>query len=260
MNIKFVVRALLLGLPLALCIVAGWVLAQTPIVRAPDPTPPPPTILAPAGTMPQGAVGLRQWARYQGQPYQPVGSGFLLLLDDGDLVGVTTAHSTAIGNPDHPLEWIALGLPSSSQFVGEFDTLRGPPGRGFTVDDLSLDYLLLQPGEFMAKDLALAADRRGGSQPGERVTLLSGVDGSTRQGTVQSASDHAVWVLMDEWFNPSQLSGSPLVSQHTGRVVGMVVAGSPRRLRLLIGAHPIGSLVRRAEAATEFPRLTELGQ
>jgi hypothetical protein len=51
------------------------------------------------------------------------------------------------------------------------------------------------------------------------------------------------------------MSGSPLVSQHTGRAVGMAVASSPRRGALLIGAHPIGSLVRLAEAANDYPRL-----
>jgi hypothetical protein len=66
-----------------------------------------------------------------------------------------------------------------------------------------------------------------------------------------------VWVLMDDLFNPSQMSGSPLVSQHSGRVVGMVLALSPRRTRFLIGAHPIGSLVQLAETASEFPRLGE---
>ncbi len=257
MNIRFVVRALLLGMPLALCLMVGWVLVQTPIVRPPDPTPPPPTILAPAGKMPEKPVGLREWAQYHGDPYRPVGSGFLLLLDSGEVVGVTTAHSTTIGDPNHLLERIALGAAGGTVFVGEFDTLRGSPGRRFTVDDFTLDYALLQPGEAIEPDLALGADPRGAPQPGERVTLFSGVDGRTRQGTVQSAGGSTVWVLMDEWFNPSQLSGSPLVSQHTGQVVGMVVAGSPRLNRLLLGAHPIGSLVRLAESAAEFPRLVD---
>jgi hypothetical protein len=65
---------------------------------------------------------------------------------------------------------------------------------------------------------------------------------------------------MDDRFNPGQLSGSPFVSQHTGQAVGMVLAVTPRGTRLLIGAHPIASLVRLAESAAEFPNLIELGQ
>ena len=77
------------------------------------------------------------------------------------------------------------------------------------------------------------------------------------EGTVQSAEDPGIWVLMDDLFNPALMSGSPFVSQHTGRVVGMAVAATPRRNRVLLGAHPIGSIVRLAESATEFPLLDE---
>jgi hypothetical protein len=63
---------------------------------------------------------------------------------------------------------------------------------------------------------------------------------------------------MDDWFDPGLMSGSPFVSQHTGKVVGMAVAASPRRNRLLLGFHPIGSIVQLAESAEEFPRFDEL--
>jgi hypothetical protein len=65
---------------------------------------------------------------------------------------------------------------------------------------------------------------------------------------------------MDEWFNPGQMSGSPFVSRHTGQVVGMAVAASPRWSRLLLGMHPIGSLVHLAQSATDSPKLVDLGQ
>jgi hypothetical protein len=61
--------------------------------------------------------------------------------------------------------------------------------------------------------------------------------------------------LMDDLFEAGMMSGSPFVSQHTGQVVGMLIAGTPRRGRLFLGTHPIGSLVHLAETATEFPKL-----
>jgi hypothetical protein len=105
-------------------------------------------------------------------------------------------------------------------------------------------------------------DPRGGPQPGERLSLYSGQGDGLHghrilQGTVQSAGDQAAWVLMDEWFWPALMSGSPFISQHTGQVVGMVVAASPRRNRLYLAMHPIGSIVQLAESATDFPRLDE---
>jgi hypothetical protein len=264
-KIRFVLRGLLLGLPLACLLTAGWIFLQTPFARRPDPTPLPPTILAPPGSMPVGPVGLREWALYRGRAYEPVGSGFLLRLPSGDIVGVTAAHAVSLDQPDRPLQQIALGVAGRRGFVGEFDTLQGRPGRRFLPEDLAVDYLLLRVESPVDASLVLMPDPRGSPQPGERVSLYGGVGDASAglrvlEGTVQSVGDSAIWVLMDDRFNPGQLSGSPFVSQHTGQAVGMVLAASPRGTRLLLGAHPIGSLVRLAESATEFPKLIESSQ
>jgi len=184
------------------------------------------------------------------------------MLSDGEIVGVTTAHSVSFGDSNRPLERIALRVAGQTDFVAEFDTLRGQPGRPRTGDDFTVDYVLLQPTQPIDPALGLIPDQRGAPQPGERVSLFSGLGdahGGQRilDGTVQSVSDTAVWVLMDDTFNPSMMSGSPFVSQHTGQVVGMAGAASPRRNRLLLGAHPIGSIVHLAEMAAEFPKMSE---
>ena len=262
MNLRFVSRALLLAIPLALLITAGWVLTRLGFTRIADPTPPPPTIVVPQGERPTGVVGLREWAQYRNEPYQPVGCGFFLLLDDDEVVGVTTAHSVSLEDPNRPLERIALGIAGHPEQRWEFTVLRGLPGHPVGADDLSADYLLLDVRVQLPEQLLLEADPRGAPQPGERVHLYSGLgDGhggpSVHEGTVQSVDGKAFWMLTDRWFNPAQMSGSPIVSQHTGQVVGMVVVGSPRLGRILLGAHPIGSLVRQARSATAFPSLSE---
>jgi hypothetical protein len=261
-NVRFVIRGLAMALPLAVLASAAWIFFQTPLGQPLDPTPPPPTILAPHGETPTGPVGLQEWVQYQGAAYRLSGSGFFLLLGDGDLVGITTAHSLLLSDPDHPPERIAFAIPGNQEFVAEFNTLRGLPGRTFTAEDLTRDYVLLQASQPVAVNLGLVPDARGAPQPGERLWLFSGLgsqDSSRRalSGTVQTVSETAVWVLMDEWFDPGLMSGSPFVSQHTGQVVGMAVAASPRRNRLLIGMHPIGSLVHLAESATDLPPIIE---
>lgn len=272
MNTKFIARGLLVALPAAvlLAIVGlNLFIAQTPMGRPPDPTPPPPTILAPRGEMPAGPGGLEEWVQYRGKEYVLSGSGFLMALAEGDVVGVTTAHSVSIGDPGRPLERIALSVAGQTGHVAEFDTLRGAPGQPF-ADDLSVDYVLLHLDKPVDPALVLAADPRGGPEPGERVALFSGLGdgrGGRRvlSGTVQSAGRTGPWVLLDEeTFNPALMSGSPFVSQHTGRVVGMAVAATqrhyrllPQRYRVLLGMHPIGSIVELAESADEFPRINE---
>jgi hypothetical protein len=97
-------------------------------------------------------------------------------------------------------------------------------------------------------------------QPGERVVLFSGQgddDGSLRSlaGTVITAGPTGVWVLMDETFDAGRMSGSPLLSEHTGQVVGMAIAVVPRGDRIMIGFHPIGHIVELAASATAFPKI-----
>jgi hypothetical protein len=101
--------------------------------------------------------------------------------------------------------------------------------------------------------LVLEPDPRGAPQPGERVSLHSGL-GDGRGGprilpaTVESVDDNGAWIRMDEVFDPALMSGSPVVSQHTGRVVGMTIVmnWAPGTLRL--GLNPIGSIIEKASA------------
>jgi hypothetical protein len=276
MNVKFVIRGLLLALPVVIIVLVAWLWLQTPLgswlfshwaapVTPPQTPPPPPTILAPRGDMPVGPVGLGEWAQYQGEGYGLAACGFLLSLAGGEIVGVTTAHSLSIGDPGHLLERVAFGVAGHSGFVAESDTLWGQPGQPRTGEDLTVDYVLLQVDVAVEPGLVLTPDPRGAPQPGERVSLFSGLGDSQDgrhiwEGTVQLASDTAVWVLMDDWFDPSLMSGSPFLSQHTGQVVGMAIATSPQYPRLLLGMHPVGSLLQLARSATEFPLISRIGE
>jgi hypothetical protein len=266
-NARFVVRGFLIALPATiLAILVGLVLiiAQTPVGQPLAPTPLPPAILAPRGDKPVGPVGLEEWARYP-DGMRARGSGFIIVLDSKELVGVTTAHSVTFGDSDEPIDLIGLRVAGEEGFVAEFDTLHGPPGRPMKDFCMVMDYVLMHTAEPVDPGFALTPDPRGAPQPGERVWLFSGLgdghDGRrVLEGTVQSVSDDAVWVLMDELFNPSMMSGSPFVSQHTGQVVGMLIAVTPRRNRLLMGVHPIGSIVELAESATDYIKMDAYGR
>lgn len=267
MNIKFVVSGVIIAVPVALIALVGGFVAlfvSGRIAPPPEPTPAPPTILVPRGELPEGPVGLREWARYVGEDYGAMSCGFMFHLDNGDVVGVTVAHTHSIGDHNHPLERIALGMPGRGGLLAEFDTLQGPPGRPRSGDDMRVDYILMHADQEIDQRYVLEPDLRGAPQPGERVALLSGLgggDGPDGQrmlsGTVQAVSDEAVWVLMDDLFMAGSMSGSPFVSRHTGQVVGMLIAGTVRGKQMLLAMHPIGSLLSLAEEATEFPKMSE---
>ena len=262
MNVRFVVRGTLLALIVVLLVAATVVLVNGPgrIFLPPDATPPHPIITVPRGLLPTSPVGLIEWTRYGAEPYRPVARGFLLRLANGDRVGITTAHSISFAAVP-PLQGVALVIGGHSAPVFVFDTLRGEPGIARTGEDMTVDYVLLDVPRDAPIDPALVIepDPRGLPQPGERVSMYTVLGNGPRvlTGTVQTAADQAVWVLMDDDFDPSGLSGSPFVSQYTGKVVGMAIATTRRGGKVLLGLHPIGSLVQRAEAAKTFLKIAD---
>ncbi len=265
MNARFIAQGTVLALVVvALAGAAAWILVGPGGLGLPlDPMPPHPTIDAELGTQPTTSVGLLELALYDKDVYHSVGCSFIFRLKSGEIVGATTAHSLSF-EAAAPLQRVAFEVAGRSDLVVEFDQLWGPPGWPRSGEDMTVDYVLLRATNQASIDpaLILTPDPRGLPQPGERVSLYSGLGdgrGGRRvlSGTVQSASTQAFWVVMDDHLEPSGLSGSPFVSQHTGQVVGMVIATTRRSNRVLLGAHPIGSLVRLAESATEFPKIAD---
>jgi hypothetical protein len=256
-NVRFMVRALGLSFVLTAALLWGWLRLHGFGPAAP--LPPPPTITAPRGEWPSGVRGFEEWAVYSRQPGTLAGSGFMLALDDGRVVGVTTAHSLSLHDPERPLERIRFQSPGRSEVVADFSRLYGSPGVARSGNDMTVDYVLLQPDQPVDSRWVLRPDERGAAQPGERVALVSGLSSAdgprVLDGVVQSVDSRAIWIVMDGLFNPSLMSGSPFVSRYTGRVVGMLIAGALRGSRLSIAAHPIGSLVRHADSATGFAAL-----
>ena len=263
MNIRFVLRGSLLAMVVvvvALVAVLFTIESKREVSSLPPVAPAIPTLTVPRGALPTAAVGLIEWARYGVDGYRPVGRGFLFQIADGQVAGVTTAHSVSF-NSQPPLRNIALAQGKWSNPVIEFDTLRGDPGNARTGEDMSVDYVLLNvPIEHSIDPaLILDPDPRGLPQAGERVALYTLINDQPRvfQGAVLSAEPNAVWVVMDEAFDPSGLSGSPFLSQHTGKVIGMAIATTKRGGKVLLGLHPIGSLMEKAKAARNFPKIAD---
>jgi hypothetical protein len=277
LNRRFLVRSLIVLLAAVALGAAGLALLPPPILanlllalqdlRPADPLPGPPTIVAPRGALPAGQVGVTEQAQYQGGKFYAVGAGFWLRLDSGVVVGVTTAHSVdQLGSASRPLERIGFSMSDLSDVLVPFDTLYGPPGVPRSGNNMMVDYVLLkmpEPQPALDPALILEPDPRGAPQPGERVVLFSGRGGDGQggprvfKGTVQSVDDTGVWVVMDERFEAGGLSGSPLLSDYTGRIVGMTIAETYRSGHTVLGFHPIGSIVRHAMAAVDFPKIAD---
>jgi hypothetical protein len=263
MNWRYVLRALALGLGvLAVLLTALAIMLPRLIPQPPSgPVPPQPTILAPRGDLPVGPAGLQEWARYRDESYLLAGCGFLFAAADGEALGATTAHSLVLGSEARVLEGVRFQIAGQDESVAEFSELFGLPGRPrFLGMDLTIDFVLLKSAQGVDPSLILEPDPRGAPQAGERVVLYSGLgdelgSASVFEGSVLAVDELGAWIVMDEIFEPGLMSGSPVFSQHTGQVVGMALAATVRDGELLLGIHPIGSLVAKAETASVFPRM-----
>ena len=262
MNTKFVLRGLLFALVVLGLIIAALAVVLSGFLAGPPagPAPPPASLSAPRGKMPSAPVGMGEWAKYRDEEFKLVGSGFFFELDNGVAIAATAAHSLSIGNANRPLERIAFGIAGQPDFLLEMNSLFGDPGVPRLGRDMTVDYVLLKVGGSIDPSHVLQPDPRGRPEPGERIILYSGLgdeDGGIRMlfGTVHTVSKNGTWVLMDDEFHPGLMSGSPFVSMHTGQVVGMAISAAQSEFGLMIGMHPIGSLVSKAEDAASFPLL-----
>ena len=139
-NIRFIVRSMIGILALFILALLGLVYALPRYFRGPPvgPTPRPPTIAAAAGQLPVGNVGLEEFAQYSDEEFIPVGSGFLLNVDE-TIVAVVTAHSLSIGDSNHLLNRVALGEAGAADYVAILDSLHGQPGRMAIGPNMSVD-------------------------------------------------------------------------------------------------------------------------
>jgi hypothetical protein len=256
MNWKFVFRGMLFALiALAVLGYAGYRSLPRVFPGVPyGPTPRPPAITALRGNMPTGWPGLAAHATYTGSEPRPSGSGFIFRLPAGGTVAAAAAHSFDLTGE---LQTVDFRLDESSI---ELDMLHGIPGEPRTISmNLTNDYVLFSiqgqnpPGE------VLEPDDRGFPQPGERIVLYPGVgaENGERWGTILESDRNGAWAVMDEAFEPGLMSGSPVVSFHTGRVVGMALAAGMREGHTIIGMHPIGSLVEKELEAVDLIPLSE---
>lgn len=196
------------------------------------------------------AAGIDPPTQSKGLQFQS--SGFLLQVDEG-VYAVTAVHSL--------MDFWGRGMPAVIPVMVPGDpvplllieTQGGDWGRPRWGRDLRVDYALFLLEQEVDPVWVLQPDQRGRAELGEGVWLHGGAGNGADVpgGIVYSVFAHAVWVVMDQQFSPWGMSGSPFISAETGAVVGMAIVTGQQDGHLVIGMHPIGSLVEKIEAA--FP-------
>lgn len=161
------------------------------------------------------------------------GTGFVVATADGQRVGVTSAHFLDFeGAPMVSAEWLAV--PDDSE-VFQFTHSLGAPGDGGQVGpdvfDLRRDYFIIVGDEPATVDCQpLELDDRPRPKVGERVWLPN-KDADAPEGYemvagfVDEVADEYIGIELDDEIQLQSQSGSPIISQRTGKVLGTLARG-----------------------------------
>lgn len=194
------------------------------------------------------------------------GTGFIARFPDGKVLGVTSAHFLDFDGP--PLveaRWLDV---VRDREVVKYAKSHGKPGREGTYDpvDMRSDYLLVIPGTVPPTESILPMDERNEPAVGERVWLPDknpkfSAGYHVVEGVVTDVAYEYVEVVMYEPVKPQSQSGSPFISQLTGRVIGTWAGGRRKGETIHIYLTPARAIVNaEARANRDYPLAEVVGK
>ncbi|NQT17707.1 MAG: hypothetical protein HQ582_33435 [Planctomycetes bacterium] len=186
--------------------------------------------VGPVATPPDGPLLFQPAISFAGGETTYQGTGFFVATSTGRILGVTSAHFIDFeGSPMLSARWLSI---PDEDVAAEFQYSFGPPGNEGTTEpvDLRPDYLILAGDEVAPPHKPLVLDGRPQPKTGERVWLpdkdYDSEKGHTLvAGSVAEAAPEYVLVVLDERIELQSQSGSPVISQQTGKVIGTLSRG-----------------------------------
>ncbi len=188
------------------------------------------------------------------------GTGFFAKAPNGKIAAVTSAHFI---DPERPAllsaEWQTI---DGEKIVAKLSTSWGPPGKlgGSELDQRS-DYLLFPVEPEVMVPQVLEFDPRPRCEDGELVWFVdkdgseSAADQRVLTGRVKLESPLAIILTLDDPIKLQSQSGSPFISQKTGKVIGLLCSGGHDGDELLLIAAPVGRMLKQLQDDSSFPEL-----
>ncbi len=178
---------------------------------------------------PEGVFLYQPQFHFQNGKTTNQGTGFFVQAPGDRILAVTSAHFLDFDGPKMMLaEWISI---PEGNVSAEFAHSFGKPGDGGTSEpyDLRRDYLILVPKSPVQEE-ALWLDERIKPNVGEKVwfpdktwDLPSGLVWVS--GYVEESEAVFSVVVLDRPIELQSQSGSPIISQETGKVIGTLARG-----------------------------------
>lgn len=192
------------------------------------------------------------------------GTGFLVKASNGKVIGVTSAHFINFdGQLLKKAAWLDI---QSKKPIARFSKSFGLPGDGGSTSvlktDLRSDFLLLLADAEVPENLILQLDDRDLPAVGERV-FLPNKDAKQANGfqivagQVKETHPEYIVVELDAPLKMQSQSGSPILSQVNGKVIGTLSRNLGKETTTLY-LTPSSAIVDAMKKANQFPELEKV--
>jgi hypothetical protein len=200
------------------------------------------------------------------------GTGFFAKAPNGKVVAVTSAHFLDRDGP-RLLEarWIGLGTEMPIATFAKSWGLPGTEGQftpgtrpgALPIIDLRSDYLLLPAPESIPHELVQELDIRVKPASDETVWFpnkdpSAGLGYQLVTGKVIGADGKNTGVWLDSRVELQSQSGSPIISQATGKVIGTLSRGSEYKGRTVLWLAPSHAIMAALAKDDYFPLLRDV--
>lgn len=196
--------------------------------------------------------------------YTEQGTGSFVQAPDGKVIGVTSIHFLNRTGPQL-LEAAWFDIKTNKRYATSQYSL-GMPGVARTKMDFSSDYLLLVMEGNIPPASFLQLDSRPKAEVGERVWFPN-KDRSAQagykhvEGIVTEVNETYIQVKLDKPIELTGRSGTPVISQATKKVIGILTAGGIDGKYTRIYLAPIAKIHKALTESTEqFPLKEVIGQ
>ena len=177
------------------------------------------------------------------------GTGFITKGKNGEILGVTSAHFVDFQGPALAAAvWLSVH-DDEKEFL--FYSNYGKTGNQYVQSafDYSTDFLVFFAEEKETKHPLLEIDPREKLAANERIWLPNKdfeqeIGYRLIEGTIIDSSPKMITIKMDEEFPLQSQSGSPFISQQTGKVIGILASAHRPGGELHIIAAPVINLYK----------------
>ena len=212
--------------------------------------------------MPLGALICQPNFHFSDGSKTEQGTGFFVAASDEEILGVTSAHFINFDGPAlTSAGWAGV---DTGDVIALFTHSYGPPGNAGNevTGDLRPDYLIFSGSEIGTHHTILELDARQQPEIGEPVWLPNkdaSQDWGHRMltGKVEEAQAEFTLVRLDNYITLQSQSGSPIISQRTGKVIGTLSRGGMDRGRTMLLLCPASGIL---EAISRNPEKIPLAE